>query len=487
MSAALRALVRFELALQRRDFFAWLAALVFLLLTLGYAAGGPVLLVEGLGTVPRLAPWALAQAMAGVTAFGQVITAITAATTVLRDVGLRTQPLVLTTPLPWRDYLRGRFLGTLATLLGINAAIPLGLLLGAALAGTWPGADALLRPMLLLVLPNVLVVAATFFAAGALSGGFPVILTVGLGFIGCWQSGIALVRDGVAVGALLDPFGNAALLRATAGWDEAARTTLAMPVDAWLLANRLLWLLLGAGLLLLTHWRWRPVPPRGAAVDSAATAAAIAPAWEGRDLPALRGAGPMAGWLAEWRFGLGWVSRERGAAALLLLGALNAVANGWRVADDPTALVRALEFHARLFAILVATIYAGELVWRDRDVGAQGLLESTPVPARRRLDGRATGVLTGLLGFPLLLWALSVGLPLLQGARPDPVCSARWLLGVGGSAFALLFVTSLLLHRLLDHKTVAHLVLISGWVMAVALGVETVARPWAVWGACGGP
>jgi ABC-2 type transport system permease protein len=486
VSAAVWALLRFELALQRRDFFAWLAALVFLLLTAGYASGGPVLLVEGLGAVPRLAPWALAQAMAGVTAFGQVITAITAATTVLRDVGLRTQPLLLTTPLPWRDYLRGRFLGTLATLVAINAAIPLGLLLGATLAGTWPGADALLRPLLVLVLPNVLLVAATFFAAGALSGGFPVILTVGLGFIGCWQSGIALVRDGVDLGALLDPFGNAALLRATGGWDEAARSTLAMPVDAWLVGNRLLWLALGTGLLLVTHWRWGPVSTRGAAVDGRGPAPLRADAGRAA-LPPLRGPGPVAGWLAEWRFGLRWVTRERGAAALLLLGALNAVANGWRVADDPTALVRALEFHARLFAILVATIYAGELVWRDRDLRADGLLDATPVPAARRLDGRAMGVLTGLLAFPLLLWLLALLLPLLRGAAPAVACSARWLFGVGGSGFALLFVVSLLVHRAVGHKTVAHLLLITAWVAAVALGVDAVARPWVLWGSCDGP
>ncbi|WP_373068227.1 hypothetical protein, partial [Gemmatimonas sp.] len=197
---ALRALVAFELRLQSRDFLAWLGFLVLFLLTIGYTASGTIMLVGDLGLVPRTAPWAIAHAMAGVTAFGQVITAMTAASTVLRDVSARTQGLILATPLSWRTYLVGRFLGTLAVLLVIYAAIPLGLSLGAWIATvTTNGASdplalsTVIRPLVIFVVPNVVVVTTAFFAAGALSGGFTVILLVGIGFIGCWQSGLQLV------------------------------------------------------------------------------------------------------------------------------------------------------------------------------------------------------------------------------------------------------------------------------------------------------
>jgi ABC-2 type transport system permease protein len=499
-------LVGFELRLQQRELFPWLAALVFFLLTFGYASTGVVMLVDGLGGTPRHAPWALAQAMAGVTAFGQVITAITAATTVLRDVGLRTQGILLTTGLSWSHYLTGRLLGTLAVLLVVYLAIPAGLVAGIAVAGLSAGADAptlawgsIGWPLLTLVLPNVWLVTACFFAAGALSGGFTVILFVGLGFIGLWQTGIALAASGIVAGALLDPFGNAALLWVTSGWSAEQRALSSIPLDGVLLGNRLLWASVGVGVVAAAFRWWHPAAgqraargalpseARGTALSATRHTPPVAARVDAGALTAPRPAPPsaLATFSAEWRFGWRWVTRERGFAVLLALAVLNAAANGWRVAADPTALVRAVEFHARLFGILVATIYAGELIWRDRDVRAEQLLGVLPVGAALRLDGRATGVLTALLALPVALWAVTALLPLLRGAVPAVACSAGWLLGAAAPMFVVAFVVSLLVHRLVQHKTIGHLLLIAAWVGAIALGVDAAARPWSVWGWCG--
>jgi hypothetical protein len=189
-------------------------------------------------------------------------------------------------------------------------------------------------------------------------------------------------------------------------------------------------------------------------------------------------------WCAEWRFGWHWVTREPGFGVLVFLALLNALVHAWPVATDPTALVRALEFHARLFAILIATIYAGELIWRDVDVRAAPLLAALAARPRLRLDGRAVGVLSGLMALPLALWGLALLLPLLRGAAPAPRCAAHWLLGIAAAQFIVLFVGSVLVHRMLQHKTIAHLVLITAWVAAIALGVSAAARPWALWGQC---
>lgn len=483
-------LAAFELRVQSRDFLAWLAPLVFFLLTFGYASGGVIVLVSNLGDVPRTAPWALAQAMAGVTAFGQVITAMTAATTVLRDVGARTQDLLLATPLSWRAYLGGRFVGTLLVLLAIYAAIPLGLLAGEVVA-TWsagPAAaplqlSAIAQPALWLVLPNVIVVAALFFSAGALAGGFTVILFVGLGLIGCWQTGLALADAGHVLGALVDPFGNAALSLASAGWSAAELGERTVELTPLLAANRAVWLALGGGLLAATIRWWRPRVTHGGHVVALPPTAH--PQSATVDVPRpLRGA-PWWGLVqAELTFGWRWVIRERGYTALIVLAVLNAIANGWRVADDPTALVRALEFHARLFGILIATIYAGELVWRDRDVRAEEMLRALPASPMLRLIARASGVGLALLALPLALWGVAVVLPVLTGSAPHPLCAARWLLGVSAPAFLLLLAISLAVHRAVNHKTGAHLLLISAWVLAVAVGVDALAQPWASWGSC---
>jgi len=478
VAATVRAIVALELRLHARDFMAWLGALVFFFLAFAHAAGGPITLVSGtLADLPRTAPPVLAQAMAGLTAFGQVITAMTAATIGLRDVSLRSDGLVLTTGIDWRHYLLGRYAATLVVLLLITAAMPLGFALGGAV-GVLRGVSevgvslaSIALPLLTLVLPNVVLVAAAFFAAASLNGTFSVILFVGLGFVGLWQTGLGLVARGHAIGALVDPFGNAAL---TAGHSLGA--------------NRALWLAVTAALIVFTLWRWRPrlaggaEPRRQEEVVRAPSAARIAPA---TGLPALRGASATAQWNAEYRFGLHWVLRERGFAVLLLLAVLNAAANGWSVANDPDALVRALEFHARLFAILIATIYAGELVWRDRDVRAQELLDALPVRRDLRLLARSTGVLSVLLALPLSLPVVALLLSSVRGGTLTAPCAFVWLGGVGGLLFMALFGLSLAVHRVVLHKTAAHLLLIAAWVTAIAAGADALARPWLAWGHCG--
>lgn len=466
--AVIAEIVRLELRLHARDFMAWLGVLVFFWLAFAHASGGPIVLVGGtLASLPRTAMPVLAQAMAGLTAFGQVITAMTAATVALRDVSLRSAGLVLTSGIGWRAYLLGRFAATLVVLLMIYAAIPLGFAAGAWSAAA--SAEAMLLPLLTLVLPNVVLVAAAFFAAGALSGGFAVILFVGLGFIGLWQTGLALVARDVPLGALVDPFGNAALT-----------------LGEGLALNRVLWLGAAAVLLAATLWRWRPGrATERAALNVQAAASLRESARTSAAAPQpLRGASAGGVFGSEYRFGLHWVRRERGFIVLAGLALLNALANGWSVAQEPTALVRALEFHARLFAILIATIYAGELVWRDRDVRAAAILDALPASADLRLLARASGVLTALLLLPVGIATLGLVLLVFRAGVDGAVCSLSWLAGAGSVGFSLLFATSLAVHRLVQHKTAAHLLLITAWVAAIALGADALARPWSVWGDC---
>ena len=127
----LRTVAAFELRYHGREFLTGVYVAVFFLLTFGFTASDAVELVGGRGALPKNAPWVVAQAMAGVTAFGQVITAMIAATAVLRDRAARTEALLLATPLTRTEYLAGRFAGAVLVMLLVYLAIPLGALGGA--------------------------------------------------------------------------------------------------------------------------------------------------------------------------------------------------------------------------------------------------------------------------------------------------------------------------------------------------------------------
>ena len=465
--------LRFELRYHRREFLTWLAAVVFLLLAGGFMATGAVELVRGRGALPRTAPWIVAQAMAGITAFGQVITTMIAATAVLRDDAARTRELLFATRLGRGDYLAGRFLGAVVVMLLVYLAIPLGLAAGAlaagAEAGAMPGVATLLRPWAILVVPNVLAVTALLFAAGTLGGGVMTILLAALGLVALWQTGTTLEARTAhdLAGALLDPFGNAALAAATGGWSDAERAARQIPWGGPLLANRLLWLAVGAAAAAWTFARYRLVLVPPAARRVRTSDAAPTTAWTPRTpapLPAARQALALARVTARWTF------RERGYLVLALLALLNATANAWNAAPGGTAAVLdAVHAHSRVFLILVATIYAGELVWRERDVRAAGLLDALPLRTGAIVAGKVAGIVlaeAALVG-ALLLAALLVQLRSPEGMSLGP--SAAWAAGGLLPTVALLTLLSLAVHAVVQRKVVAHLLLVAGWAVAVTL------------------
>ena len=129
------AVVRLELLTQRREPLTALYMLVFVLLAATFAAAGPVELVRDRGRVPRDAAWSLMLASTALTAFGQVITTMVAATVVLRDRADRVDEFLRATLLQPREYLTGKLLAALGLLCVIYTAIPVGLVCGAVIGG----------------------------------------------------------------------------------------------------------------------------------------------------------------------------------------------------------------------------------------------------------------------------------------------------------------------------------------------------------------
>lgn len=479
-----REVAGFEVHLQRREFLTGIYLAVFFFLTFGYASSDVVELVTGRGAVPKNAPWALAHAMAGVTAFGQVITTMITAAAVMRDVATRQQELLFTTRLTRRDYLMGRWLGALCVMLIVYAAMPAGLVAGTLMP--WVDATtrlpftlgAFLRPLALLVVPNVVVVSALFFTAGALRRSFMTILLLGVGLVALWGTGVTLARNGVLLGVILDPFGNAALEHTTRNWSEAERSARAIPMDWPLLANRTVWIAIGgmalAWLARAFRFEVTAISDRGGLRD----APVHAPIGRGdivrlREPHVSRHTTRWGNVIQESWWIFRWTLRERGFLALALLGSLNALANAWGAGGtDPSAgdVLRAVHDHSRIFLILVATIYAGELVWRERDVRVDALRDVVPVSTGTLVAGKLLGLVAAqlVLVAPLALVALVAGYA--RGAEGMTLAlPIGWVGGITFSYLVQLTLLSLLVHAVVQHKVAGHILLILGWVAAVAM------------------
>ena len=478
------AVVRLEWLTQRREPLTVLYALVLGLLAAAFAAAGPVELVRGRGEVPRDAAWSMMLASTALVAFGQVITTMVAATVVLRDRQDRVAELLGVTTLTAREYLAGKLLAALLVLSVVYAAIPVGLVAGAvgagggvrqALAGSVP-------PFVLLVLPVMLAVGMLQFAAGVLSGRLWVLVGLGLLLIWLWS---AAVGEAGGAGAswwwvVVDPFGSAPLLQATRDWSDAERRVRALPVTTALVTGRVVWLMLGATAASLAVRRGavtgrdaRAVRGGGRGVAPSRVVSVI-----------VRGAGVAVpgGALPAWRAAVGtaryvasWMLRDAGWRVLTALGAVNvgvhAVLDARGGAADPAVVAGGvLAEHARLFLILLATIYAGELTWREREDRSAPLFDVLPVRDGALVAGRIAGaVLAQCLVWVVLVGAAAGGVAVGRGAVVDVRAIAAAAVPDVLVPFVVWLLVSLAVHVVVQQKVVGHLVCIAGWVSGVLL------------------
>jgi ABC-2 type transport system permease protein len=486
--ARLFAVVRMEVHAQLREPLTTLYGLVFGLLALGYASSDAVELVSNRGSVPRTASWAIMLAFGGLTAFGQVITTMIATTAMLRDEAHGTRALIATTGLSPRLWFVGRVAAALGVMLLVYAAMPIGLMLGTVLA-RGPVLQAVqesLRAYGYITVPTMVVVTVWLAGAAALTQRVLGVVAAALLLVGVWQLALALVAtpSTAVAGALLDPFGNAPVLAATASWTMEQRTNSQIHFGGVLLYNRLLWLGVSLGTvgLLLYSASARFFAQRAEAVLPAGDQHRSDSAFS--DTSAL---------MSLRRFTARWMQRDGGWRIVSALAVLNALANATvrpLPTGEPTvAALMLVNEHARLFLILLATVYAGELVWRERDVRVDQLVNALPVSRRDLVVGRVAGLLTGQLQIvlPLVLGALLVAV-LRTGSLhvPQLLMWGAWSVLVLWLPFAQLTVLSLTVHVLLNHKVAAHLLLISGWVMAVVINTRG-ATPWWIRFADAGP
>jgi ABC-type transport system involved in multi-copper enzyme maturation permease subunit len=340
-----------------------------------------------------------------------------------QDVAYRCEALFFTAPLRASSYLLGRWLAAVVVSSVVLIAVPLGLWLGT----VCPGVDPVriqpnhlanyAQPYLTLLLPNVLLFSAVFVALAAISRGMAWVHAGGVVLLVGYIIGNSLRQefDASTVAALLDPFGGTAISRLTRYWSPEERNTRMIPLTGLFLANRALWLAVGAAVLgtVVARFRFsrrseRAREPSSSAPEAAPSSGPIprattAPA---RGLAAL----PLALRLG-WLWFRGTVSRAS-FIVLLLAGVMTLVAIG-RTAGQiyGTGLYPVTSFMVEivaggmgLFAWVLIVVCTGDLAWREREEGLDQIMDALPVPDWVPLVGK----LAALVLIQALMAAIAV-------------------------------------------------------------------------------
>jgi len=475
---------RFEVGYRLRQPSTWVYALVLL--------GIPFLMMHAInGSSQHLnAPVMVTNASLLLGGIGLLVTAGIFGDAAARDVQTRMHALFYTSPLGESQYLGGRFLGALAVNAVLLLGVPLGLLLASVMPYMAAGKFGPVQPAayvqayLVYLLPNLVVVGAFMFAAAALTrrslatylGG------VALFVLGALAGELTVGLSSGTLPALVDPFGGRAVALTTQYWTQAERNARLVGWPVVLLWNRALWLATAAGVFALlvarfrfAHpggagrrgWRRKRVVPDTAPERVAPIEAPPAPAAARSFSGAARARQTLAVAARAWRE----VAATR-AFLVILAGALAFVfAFGWDVGSEVfgtttwpvthlvagTVLSEAL---ARVMALLIA-ILAGELVWRERDVGMGDIAAVAPVPNGVALLGRFVALVAMLVTLQAVLMGAGVLLQALRGyPHYELPVYLELLFGVKLVDYVLLAALAMAVHVVVNQKYLGHLVVV---------------------------
>lgn len=483
-----RPILRFELTYHLRRPVTWLYFGILFLFSLFLVSSEAVVVVGAAGLVKRNSPYALAQATAALTAIGTVITVAIVGTSLLRDFRFKTHELLFTTHLSRLGYLAGRFVGGFLVMVVVYSAIPLGTFLGTVVP--WADPETLLeaprlwyhvQPFLLFGVTTLFMVSAVFYAVGALTRSLVAVYTSGIALLAAWSIAGNWTQsfDKDWLSNAVDIFGLVSLDLTTRYWTVAERNAELVPLDGFILTNRAIWVGVGALVAFVTILAFRLEVTTNRATKRTKGEPRPAPAPSQASIRPSFGAATTVRQLVDTTLAsYRHILRDKAFIAILLIGTIDAAMSSWYadqlygVTTWPVtfliAEVIALEFF--LFMVILATIFAGEAVWRERALASDQIVDAAPVATGTLMAGKIVSVVMAVTTVFLAMVPVGIGVQLAKGFTDiDVGLYFVFLIGTLLPWVVAIVLFSFAAHALAQNKFVGHLVLIAYWVGSIVL------------------
>lgn len=436
-------LAAFEIRYQLRNPVFWVATAIFFLMGFGLASSDAVSFGSP-GAVHENSPYTVTTAMALFSIFYLFVITSFVANAVVRDDATKFGPMIRATPVGRSTFLAGRFLGgvTIATLGYLS--IPLGIALGAAMPWVDPetvgpgGFSTYAWPFLVIAIPNIILSSALLFTLATLTRSM-LASYIGVLVLVMAYLAVSIVASAdptnLPIAARYEPLGSAAISEATRYWTAAEMNTRLIPLEGNLLFNRIFTLGLSALFLGLawarfsmterapSRWRQKRLARQSA---RAAKAAAVPPAT--LTAPVRRNFGfahALAAFATRLKAEVQFVLKSPGLIVLLLLAIAFATLNlvsaetlyGTPSYPLTANVIATLTGSVSIFSLIVAVFYGGELVWRERDVKINEILDATPAPAWAVFVPKILAIFAVLIAMSLAGMVTGVLFQLAKGAE----------------------------------------------------------------------
>ncbi|TDB68226.1 ABC transporter permease/M1 family aminopeptidase [Arundinibacter roseus] len=432
----LKEILRFELAYRKKRpatylYFAIIFLLCFFAVTSKYVVIGGV---AG-GQIKENSPYNLAFMTVIMTFALTFITSAIMGVPVLRDFDHKTDSLLFTTPVSKFAYLFGRFFGSFIVTILVFSAVWIAFMLGFATGKSlpwepsWAAKEMLpfrfwyfIQPFLTLGLTNLFIQAALYFAAGTLSRQTIVIYVQGIVLLVLYQIADTILEDidNKTLAAMLDPFGFRAFQIYTEYWSPAQKNTQMVPLEGVILYNRLLWLGISGLILLGTYFGFSfSVVRKGWRKAKAIVAEKTSFNPQTIQIPIVKqvlNAGSYAGMLwQQATFYARMIVKDVPFVGIVAVGLINLIVSSFYFDDmygtssyPITANVLNLLNEFDLFFLIITIFYSGEIIWRERAVNMNLIMDALPVPDWVNLTAKFVGLI--LVYCALLLILILVGM-----------------------------------------------------------------------------
>ena len=485
-----RHIASFEFRYQLRSPVFWVGFVLFFLLTFGSVTVDQIQ-IGSRGNVNVNSPFAILQTLSIMNLFLVFVIVAVVANVVIRDDETGFAPILRSTPVTKAAYLLGRFTGACVAAFLVMAAIPLAIAVGAVMpwldsekVGPFHPVD-YLYALFLFGLPTLLIISATFFALATVTRSMMWTYVGAVSLIVLYFVTRGLLRDPRhdSIAALTDPFGLSALSITTKYWTASERNTRLPALTGLLLANRVIWSLVAAGIFTVGCRLFR-FESRGLTAGARPRAEAgpdvALPAVQFGFLPTPR-ADAATRWAQLWqlaRFDMLFVFRSPAFFVLLGIGILNSGGALWFSGEfygSPSypvtrLMVSALNGAFTIMPIIIAVFYAGELVWRDRDRRMHEIIDATAAPDWTHLLPKILAITLVLASTATVAVLTAMLVQLLKGyTHFEVVAYALWFALPMTITAVLLAVLSVFVQVLVPQKFIGWGVMLVYLVASVAL------------------
>ena len=394
----------FEIIYRLKRPAAYLYFLVFFMMVFFAIASDQITIGDQTGNMLRNSSLIIFRITAILSAFGIIVMSAIMSPPVLKDFEHGTWNFMYTYPLKKSSYLAGRFLGSYIYAIFVFSSIPLGILAGSFVAetmGWFPPekfaafhAGSYLRSFAFIILPNALFSGAIFFTLATLSRKivYSYLGNVLLLVLYVWGMSQLSEIDNRFLASIADPFGIIPIMDVTRYWTAADVNSLEVPINSTFLINRIIWTIAGLVMLLVVYLRF--------SFTTAAKQKSRKPSKEMSERPVTNKISPIILIKQEFTafhslrnmFTMGWLEFKNVVKSIAFVGIVFAglllmfsnvvnTGNFYGTNTYPVTyqLLDTTSGNFALIILIIITFFAGEMVWQERKLHFDPIMDALPV------------------------------------------------------------------------------------------------------------